>query len=94
MPSPVWLLGLLILAIAVVVAREQFYDVHGRAYGSWQPFWKRIWAPPGSPASRVPRPALLRQDPDTRVERARRKYLVVLAAAVVLTLWGIIELRP
>ena len=71
MPSPVWILGLVILAVAVVVARQQFY---------------------ASARSRVPRPALLRQDSDPRVERARRKYLVVLGAAVVLAVWGILEL--
>lgn len=73
MPSPVWILGFVILVVAVVVAGRQFFAEYGRTYGSTAGL------------------ALLRSDPDPRVERARRKFLVVTAAAVLLTLWGITE---
>jgi len=94
-PVPVttylWVAGLVLLGILAVVARERFYSSHGRRYGGWQPFWKRMWAPPGSPQSGRPIPSAFRADPDPAVERARWIYLAAAAVSIVYGAWGMLN---
>ncbi|MEX1169581.1 MAG: hypothetical protein WEE50_05505 [Chloroflexota bacterium] len=91
MTTYLWIAGLVLLGIVAVVARERFYSSHGRRYGAWQPFWKRMWAPPGSPDGRRPSPSAFRADPDPVVERARWIYFAVAAVSIVYGAWGMLN---
>lgn len=94
MDFTIWLVFSTLLVVVAVVARERFYDRHGRVHGGFEPFYKRMWAPPGSPASERPLASTRRRDPDPGVERARLMYWAAIALVLAFGAWSYLTGNP
>jgi hypothetical protein len=85
MPETLWWAGLLLLAVAFLVAQRRFYAIHIRKRG-WQPNpWRSFWTFP-SDVDRM----TWRRDEDPEIERARRIYLATLVAWCLLAASGLL----
>lgn len=70
MPEILWWAGLVLLAVAFLVAQRRFYAVHVRKKG-WQPNPWRSFVTFPSDVDRM----TWQRDEDPEIERARRIYL-------------------
>jgi acyl-coenzyme A synthetase/AMP-(fatty) acid ligase len=82
--TPFYLLGWLLLGVAFVVTQTRFYDAHRRVHGWWR---SRAEVGPTTlfytPTEyRAMLRATFHAEQDAIVERARRRYLFVMALAV------------
>jgi hypothetical protein len=83
MLEPLWWAGLILLAVAFLIAQRRFYALHVRKKG-WQPNpWRSFITFPSDVDKMT-----WRGDVDPEVERARRIYLATLVAWCVLGAGG------
>jgi hypothetical protein len=91
MVTAYYLIGWLLIGIAFVVMQTRFYDAHRKRYGLWRPGLEAMRTTLFyTPAERrAMMKATFRRDPEPSVERARQRYLIVIAVAAAYLLLAI-----
>ena len=77
----IWIAGVLVLGIIFVIAQHVFYESSRRIHGLWRPWSEQLYGPTWREFGEMGS-ATFRKHQDRNTERARRRYLVVMAVTL------------
>lgn len=84
----IWIAGVFVLGIVFVIAQHVFYESSRRIDGLWRPWSEQVYGPTWRELGEMGS-ATFRRHQDRETERARRRYLVVMAVTLGWMLLGL-----
>jgi hypothetical protein len=84
----IWVAGWLVLGVTFVTAQHVFYERSRRLDGLWRPWSGQLYGPTCRELGEMGS-ATFRKHQDRDIERARRRYLVVMAVTLGWMLLGL-----